>query len=64
MEKNYKIQNPQGKYLSFNMQGNPQFFEGVDMSYSFTLEQAETILERYSELNLTITTKNKIYATT
>ena len=62
MEKNYKIHNPQGKYLSFNMQGNPQFFEGVDMSYSFTKEQAETILERYSELNLTITTKNKLKA--
>ena len=62
MEKNYQIQNPQGKYLSFNMQGNPQFFEGIDMSYSFTLKQAETILERYKELNLTITTKNKLYA--
>jgi hypothetical protein len=62
MEKNYKIQNPQGKYLSFNMQGNPQFFEGIDMSYSFTKEQAETILERYSELNLTITTRNQLKA--
>lgn len=55
MQKNYKIQNAQGKYLSFNFQGKPQFFEGIDMSYSFTKEQAETILKRYRELNLTIT---------
>jgi hypothetical protein len=34
MEKNYQIQNPQGKYLSFNFQGNPQFFEGVDITLS------------------------------
>lgn len=62
MEKNYQIQNPTGKYLSFNFQGNPQFFEGIDMAYSFTLEQAETILERYKELNLKITTKKQVYA--
>lgn len=63
MEKrNYQIQNPQGKYLSFNMQGNPQFFEGIDMSYSFTLEQAQTIIERYKELNLKITSKKQVYA--
>lgn len=55
-EKQYRIKNSEGKYLSFNMQGKPQFFEGIDMSYTFSEEQTELILEKYSELKLTTET--------
>lgn len=50
----YRIKNPSGKYLSFDFQGNPRFFEGIDMSYSFPLETAQKIVEKFPELKLEI----------
>lgn len=52
--KRYRITNSEGKYLSFDFKSNPRFFEGIDMSYTFTLDIAKLIVELYSHLNLKI----------
>ena len=54
----YRIKNPSGKYLSFDFQGNPKFFEGIDMSYTFPLETAQKIVEKFAELKLEIESEN------